>query len=145
MSFVELFDDIEKYIDNKMSRWKFTLRLKRGIMNTEEPGGLYKDQVYLEGAVRILQNRKILDFHGLLCGKISYDDLMKPNIAKKLEKDKIKLPPFIENMDEYMAALDIIAKTNHIPEKGASVALEDYSPAVTQEKANNEDVYDALN
>lgn len=62
-----------------------------------------------------------------MCGKISYDDLTKPNIAKKLEKEKIKLPPYIENMDEYMAALDIIAKTNHIPEKGAPVAPE-HSP-----------------
>ena len=59
-----------------------------------------------------------MDFYGLLCGKISFDDLMKPNIAKKLEKDKIKLPPIFENFDEYMAALDIIAKTNHIPEIG---------------------------
>jgi len=54
MSFVELFNDIEKFIDNKMSRWKFTLRLKRGMQDTSEPGGLYKDQVYLEGAVTVL-------------------------------------------------------------------------------------------
>ena len=73
-----------------------------------------------------------------MCGKISLDDLIKPNIAKKLEKDKIKLPPFIENMDEYMAALDIVARTNHIYEKGASVTPDIISPAVTQEKANND-------
>lgn len=54
MGFVELFDDLEKYIDDKMSRFKFTLRVKRGLMDTAEPGGLYKDQVYLEGAICIL-------------------------------------------------------------------------------------------
>ena len=43
MSFVELFNDIEKYIDSKCSRWKFVLRLKRGLIETCEPGGLYKD------------------------------------------------------------------------------------------------------
>ena len=43
MSFVDLFNDIEKYIDDKMSRWKFVLRVKRGLMDTSEPGGLYKD------------------------------------------------------------------------------------------------------
>ena len=31
MSFVELFNDIEQYIDSKLSRWKFVLRLKRGL------------------------------------------------------------------------------------------------------------------
>jgi hypothetical protein len=43
MSFVELFNDIKKYIDDKYSRWKFVLRVKRGLMDTSEPGGLYKD------------------------------------------------------------------------------------------------------
>jgi len=43
MSFVELFDDIAKYIDDKMRRFKFVVRLKRGLRDTGEPGGLYKD------------------------------------------------------------------------------------------------------
>lgn len=43
MSFVELFNDIEKYVDSRLSRWKFVLRLKRGLIETSEPGGLYKD------------------------------------------------------------------------------------------------------
>ena len=38
MSFVDLFI-VEKYIDDKMSRWKFVLRVKRGLMDTAEPGG----------------------------------------------------------------------------------------------------------
>ena len=58
MSFVELFNDLERYIDNRMARWKFVIRLKRGLMDTSEPGGLYKDQVYLEGAVMILSERR---------------------------------------------------------------------------------------
>jgi hypothetical protein len=43
MSFVDLFNDISKYIDDKYSRWKYVLRVKRGLMDTSEPGGLYKD------------------------------------------------------------------------------------------------------
>jgi len=43
MSFVELFNDLEKYIDNPRRRWKCTLRVKRGMVDTVEPGGLYKD------------------------------------------------------------------------------------------------------
>jgi len=43
MSFVDLFNDLEKYIDNARRRWKCVVRVKRGIQDTGEPGGLYKD------------------------------------------------------------------------------------------------------
>lgn len=114
MSFVDLFDDIHKYIDDKYSRWKFVLRVKRGMTDTSEPGGLYKDQVYLEGAVTILKERKTLDFHGLCCGKISIEDMKRLGVAKKLRKEQIKIPPYMRDMDQYMHALDIIAKVNYI-------------------------------
>jgi hypothetical protein len=51
LSFVDLFNDLEKYIDNPKRRWKCVVRVKRGITDTGEIGGLYKDQVYLEGAI----------------------------------------------------------------------------------------------
>lgn len=99
MGFVELFNDIKKYIDDKYSRWKFVLRVKRGLMDTSEPGGLYKDQVYLEGAVAILRERKTLDFHGLCCGKISLEDMKRLGAAKKLKKEQIKIPTFMRDME----------------------------------------------
>ena len=68
----------------------------------------------MEGAVEILQNRKFIDFVGLHCGKISLYDLQRPSIAKKLKKDKIKLPSIMDSMRDYMAALDRIAAVNHI-------------------------------
>lgn len=120
MSFVELFNDIGKFIDSEASRWKFVLRLKRGLIDTSEPGGLYKDQCYLEGAVEFLQNRHSIDIPGLFTGKISLEDLRKPKIAKVLNKDAIKLPPFFKDIDKYMGALDVIARTNHIPPKPGS-------------------------
>ena len=43
MGFVELFHDLGRYIDNENSRWKFTLRVKRGLQDTSKKGGLYKD------------------------------------------------------------------------------------------------------
>ncbi len=43
MSFVELFNDLEKYVDNPKKRWKYVLRVKRGLGDTSQPGGLYKD------------------------------------------------------------------------------------------------------
>ena len=114
MSFVELYNDIEKYVDNPMSRFKHVLRVKRGLQDTSQPGGLYKDQVYLEGAVAILRERKTLDFEGLYCGKLSLEDLKKPFIERRLKKENIMMPSFMKNMDEYLKALDYAAKVNHI-------------------------------
>jgi hypothetical protein len=43
MSFVDLFNDLEKYIDNPRRRLKCVIRVKRGLIDTYEAGGLYKD------------------------------------------------------------------------------------------------------
>ncbi len=82
LSFVELFNDLEKYVDNPKKRWKYVLRVKRGLSDTSQPGGLYKDQVYLEGAIKILKNRKDLNFKLLYCGKINIEDLKRPKFIK---------------------------------------------------------------
>ena len=36
---------------DKKDCWRECVRVKRGIGNTEEPGGYYKDQNYMIGAV----------------------------------------------------------------------------------------------
>ena len=82
MSFVELFNDLEKYVDNPKKRWRYVLRVKRGLGDTSLPGGLYKDQVYLEGAVKLLKNRNELNFNLLHCGKINIEDLKRPMFIK---------------------------------------------------------------
>jgi len=121
MSFLDLFNHIGQYIDCPRSRFKYTLRVKRGMTDTSQAGGLYKDQVYLEGAVSVLRERKTLDFHGMCCGKISIEDMKRLSAQKKLKKEGIKIPPFMQDMDEYMRALDIIARVNHIDELGTQV------------------------
>ena len=45
---------------------------------------------------------------------MSLEDLGRDQIQKKLNRDDIKIPPFMDNMKLYMHALDIIARTNHI-------------------------------
>jgi len=50
-----------------------------------------------------------------MCGKLSIEDVKKPLILKKLKKDCITIPPFMQDMDQYMAALDIISTVNNIP------------------------------
>jgi hypothetical protein len=72
----------EKYVDNPKKRWKYVLRVKRGLGDTSQPGGLYKDQVYLEGAIKILKNRKDINFKLFYCGKINIEDIKRPKFIK---------------------------------------------------------------
>jgi glutamine synthetase type III len=40
--------------------------------------------------------------------------MKRPKIHNNFKKEKNLVAPFMEDMEQYMAALDIIAKTNHI-------------------------------
>ena len=93
-------------------RFRACLRVKRGIINTARKGGLYKDQIYFEGAMKILKKRREINFKSLYSGKISLDDLER--MQKKLRTICLKLPWFMQNIEEYVHALDIIAKFNGI-------------------------------
>ena len=113
-SFAELYKDLEHYIDDPNRRWNYVLRVKRGITDTSIPGGLYKDQVYLEGAVKILKDRKSINFYALISGKISLEDLKRNFLMKILRLDNLMIPPFMRDMKKFMKGLDRIAKVNFI-------------------------------
>ena len=51
MPFAEVYKNLSKYMADKKDCWRECVRVKRGMGNTEEPGGYYKDQSYLIGAV----------------------------------------------------------------------------------------------
>jgi len=112
MSFAELFKDLAKYIDCPKRRFKACLRVKRGVVYTGRPGGLYKDQIYLEGAVKLLRRRKEINFKQLYAGKISVDDIER--LQKKMKLENLKFPWFLQDEEKYMKALDKIAYFNNI-------------------------------
>lgn len=118
-----MFKELEKYIDDPKQRWKHVLRIKRGLTDTSQKGGLYKDKVYLEGALDILSQRNYLNFKALMCGKISLKDLPREDVYCQLNYENLILPKFMENMEEYMQCLEIIAKTNHIEECSPADAI----------------------
>ena len=97
MSFQELFKDLAKFVDNPRLRYKYVLRVKRGLSDTSQPGGLYKDQVYLEGALKLLENRKDIDWPLFYSAKLNIEDLKRPRLLKKLVKDDIVLPKFVHD------------------------------------------------
>ena len=117
MSFSELFNDLEKYVDNPKLRYRYILRVKRGLSDTSKPGGLYKDQVYLEGALMLLENRNEIDWEIFYSAKFNIEDLKRPRLLKKLVTTDRVLPKFVENAEkikEYKRCLDVIAKDNFI-------------------------------
>lgn len=102
MSFRQLFQDLAQYVQNEDVRWEYCVRAKRGQTDTSKPGGscgvrgmpkvgvkggeglgkdllvliltgcFSKDQVYLDGIVRILRHRQTIDFPMLTSlGKVS--------------------------------------------------------------------------
>lgn len=95
LSFKDLFDDLAKYVDNPRQRYKYVLRVKRGLADTSQPGGLYKDQVYLEGALKLLEHRKEVDWQEFYSAKLNIEDLKRPRLMKKLKKADLVLPKFV--------------------------------------------------
>jgi len=77
LSFEDLFTELHKYIPDPIERWKECVKVKRGLHDTSVLSGMYKDQVYLKGAVEIIINRHNIDFVNLYAGKISLKDYQK--------------------------------------------------------------------
>eukprot|EP01016_Furgasonia_blochmanni_P056002 TRINITY_DN945_c0_g1_i4.p1 TRINITY_DN945_c0_g1~~TRINITY_DN945_c0_g1_i4.p1 ORF type:complete len:697 (+),score=142.21 TRINITY_DN945_c0_g1_i4:965-3055(+) len=121
--FQELYEDLGKYIRDHDKRWRECVRVKRGLQDTSKLQGMYKDQVYLRGAVDILKNRKKIDFMALHAGKLNLKDFFRLYRSKSINTTDIKLPCFLSDMNRYHAALDRIAKINFItdgPQSGLS-------------------------
>ena len=75
MSFVELFEHLEKYQSCRRERWDIVARVKRGLTDTSQYGGLCKDAYQFLGAVELLKNRRKIEFSQLFLSKISYQDV----------------------------------------------------------------------
>ena len=99
MSFAALFQDLAKYHKDPEMRWRECVRVKRGIADTGTSQGMYKDQIYLRGAVKILRYRKLLNFTDFHCGKMTVKDCLRLTEKKLIVYDKIKKPYFLNSID----------------------------------------------
>ena len=93
-SFVETFNFVLKYIDDRNRAWRYTVKHKRGLYDTAKPGGFTKDIVYFEGIIQVWQfmQQSNFDLEGLYLGKIAYE-----NIEKTSENNH---PENAENQDD---------------------------------------------
>ncbi|XP_010006148.1 PREDICTED: uncharacterized protein KIAA0895-like homolog, partial [Chaetura pelagica] len=124
LSFSALFQDLEQYVQDAGVRWEYCVRAKRGQTDTSRPGCFSKDQVYLDGILRILRHRQTIDFPLLAAlGKVSYEDVNRLKKFGVLEKARI--PHFMQDLERYMKQLDHIVTTNGLNEEELEQLLPD--------------------
>ena len=113
-SFAELFAELSKYVHDPEERWDYCVRAKRGLADTSDPGGLAKDQVYMHGAIELLELRRSLDFSLLYVGKVSHRDAFRLAAEGISRLDRIQLPHFMADRDRYYSLLDDIVADNNL-------------------------------
>ncbi|XP_071777274.1 microtubule-associated tyrosine carboxypeptidase 1 [Centroberyx gerrardi] len=113
MSFSQLFSHIARFVQDPAVRWEYCLRAKRGQTDTAKPGCFSKDQVYLDGILRILRYRRTIDFKMLTSlGKVSYEDVERLRHLAVLRKTRI--PHFMQDQERYLQHLDHIVSVNEL-------------------------------
>lgn len=114
MTFVELNEELKKYVDDKERRWNMCLRVKRGVGDTSIPGAFSKDQTYLRGTINMLEwlENHEYDPRPLYMGKIAAEDLKQAQSIANTSWN-IKLPLFLQQFDAtYVARIKLIKKEN---------------------------------
>ncbi|XP_042174407.1 uncharacterized protein KIAA0895-like [Oncorhynchus tshawytscha] len=113
MGFSQLFSHIAQFVQDPAVRWEYCLRAKRGQTDTSEPGCFSKDQVYLDGILRILRHRRNIDFKMLTSlGKVSFEDVERLRHIAVLRRTRI--PHFMQDQEKYLQHLDHIVTVNEL-------------------------------
>ncbi|XP_040288062.1 uncharacterized protein KIAA0895 homolog [Bufo bufo] len=116
MSFSELFQDVGRFVKDPNTRWDYCVRAKRGCTDTSQPGCFNKDQVYLDGILRILRHRETIDFHLLTAmGKVSFEDIERLKDLSVLQNARV--PQFLQDRGRYMEYLEKIMQVNDITDE----------------------------
>ncbi|KAE8297684.1 hypothetical protein D5F01_LYC04322 [Larimichthys crocea] len=113
MSFSQLFSHIARFVQDPDVRWEYCLRAKRGQTDTSQPGCFSKDQVYLDGILRILRHRRNIDFKMLTSlGKVSYEDVER--LRPLAVSPRTRIPHFMRDQERYLQHLDHIVAVNEL-------------------------------
>lgn len=93
-SFFETFEEMKKYFNEEES-FNLALRAKRGTFNQEKGGAFYKDSLYLQGYLEVVEFTKDRQLKELYYGRYSINDaplvfdvdgLKKPKYFLKVKK-----------------------------------------------------------
>ena len=64
--------------------------------------------------MELLKHRRNIDWKAFYSAKLNLEDLKRPKIMKKLRKDDLVMPKFVQDVETYMKCLDVIAKHNFV-------------------------------
>lgn len=108
-SFYEVFDTLhKKYRLSKYNSYIITKRVKRGLLDTSNPGGYIKDHVYFEGFCMIKEfMHSGGDIRPLFAGKISLSEI---DIAKdeSLNTENIIIPKALDAHYMYLSKQKVL-------------------------------------
>ncbi|CAN2389635.1 DUF1704 [Pristimantis euphronides] len=122
MSFSELFQDVGRFVKDPNTRWDYCVRAKRGCTDTSQPGCFNKDQVYLDGILRILRHRETIDFRLLTAmGKVSYEDIERLKDLAVLQNARV--PQFLQDKDRYVEYLEKIMQVNDLTDEDLQMLI----------------------
>lgn len=150
LSFRELYEDLAQFLGhNPDERWDYCFRAKRGLLDTSQPGGFVKDQMYLTGAMEILEQRRVIDFEAMYIGKLSVPDAHRAKCTGLARLDNLRLPIFLatsEDRRRYLELMDEIVRDNDLtdlidgPEKAPKCFLRSSSkepPSTTSSSSSS--------
>ncbi|KAJ0054749.1 hypothetical protein NL108_001217 [Boleophthalmus pectinirostris] len=116
MSFCQLFHCLGRFLQDPHTRWDYCVRAKRGQRDTELPGCFSKDQVYLDGILKILRYRDKIDFPLLMSlGKVSFEDVDR--LKPLAQMDNIRIPHFMQDQSQYQEQLTKIMAVNQLTDE----------------------------
>uniref|UniRef100_A0A3Q2QW80 Microtubule associated tyrosine carboxypeptidase 2 n=1 Tax=Fundulus heteroclitus TaxID=8078 RepID=A0A3Q2QW80_FUNHE len=116
MSFSQLFHNLGRFVQDPNTRWDYCVRAKRGQSDTAQPGCFSKDQVYLEGILKILRYRDKIDFPALMAlGKVSFEDVDRLKPLGQMEN--VRIPHFMQDQARYAEQLTKIMAVNQLTDE----------------------------
>lgn len=116
LSFCQLFQSLGRFVRDPNTRWDYCVRAKRGQIDTGQPGCFSKDQVYLDGVLKILRHRHNIDFLLLTAlGKVSYEDVDR--LVGLATMEHVRIPHFLQDQARYREQLDKIMEVNQLTDE----------------------------
>ncbi|CAJ1084139.1 uncharacterized protein KIAA0895 [Xyrichtys novacula] len=116
MSFSQLFHNLGRFVQDPNTRWDYCVRAKRGQTDTAQPGCFSKDQVYLDGILKILRYRDKINFPLLMAlGKVSFEDVDRLKPLAQMEN--IRIPHFMQDQARYTEQLTKIMAVNQLTDE----------------------------
>lgn len=114
-SFREVFEYLKSWQIADDTAWRLTLKQKRGLSDTSQPGGFLKSHIYLEGARQVF---KWVEHHPeklqyLYAGKLATTDLDEIIKTDSLAQNMV-LPIFLNDYQDYLNRVQQLRSINEM-------------------------------